>query len=212
MIQRVVSQDGLVNPRSVEREEESRFNFLRYSHIFASLVREILEVKFLQEVCPYPLTLSQFHLLKVITLNGCHQTGEMASVLGVSAPAITKNIDKLERHGLIVRSPSKTDRRATLLSPSAKGRHLVHKYEDLKAERLAPVLEDFSLQELEQLTEFLKRFSLRLIQQEDTDGGLCLRCAAYCEEGCPIGVIRGGCPYCKTREARVDEGTAEAVS
>ena len=212
MLQHIGSQDTLSSSQATEREEENRFNLLRYSHIFASLVHEVLEVKFLQEVCPYPLTLSQFHLLKVITLNGRHQIGEMASVLGVSAPAITKNIDKLERHGLIVRSPSKKDRRATWLSPSAKGRRLVHKYEDLKAARLAPILEDFNPQEIEQLTELLKRFSLRLIQQEDTDGGLCLRCAAYCEESCPIGMRRGGCPYCKTREMRVGEGAAAAVS
>jgi DNA-binding MarR family transcriptional regulator len=191
----------------MDQQEEWRFNFLRYSHIFASLVREILEVKFLREISPYPLTLSQFHLLKVITLNGHHQVGEMANVLGVSPPAITKNIDKLERQGLLVRSPSKGDRRATLLSPSAKGRRLVQKYEDLKAERLAPVLEEFSPEELDRLAQLLKRFSLSLIKKEDAGGGLCLRCAAYCEEDCPVGLIRGGCPYQRIRGARASGAT-----
>ncbi len=53
-----------------------------------------------------------------MTLNGRHQAGELAEFLGVSAPAATKNIDKLERFGLVVRSPSKGDRRATQLSAS----------------------------------------------------------------------------------------------
>jgi DNA-binding MarR family transcriptional regulator len=211
MPQRAAYLSSLASPPSNGNghKAERHFDFLRYSHIFASLVREILEVKFLREVSPHPLTLSQFHLLKVITLNGHHQAGEMANVLGVSPPAVTKNIDKLERHGLIVRSPSKGDRRATLLSPSAKGRRLVQKYESLKADRLAPVLEAFSSEELEQLSELLERFSLNLIKQEDSGGGLCLRCAAYCVEGCPVGLIRGGCPYQRIREGHASAGVAE---
>jgi DNA-binding MarR family transcriptional regulator len=188
-----------------------QFDFLRYTHIFASLVREILEIKFLKEASSYPLTLSQFHLLKVIALNGDHQVGEMANILGVSPPAVTKNIDKLEKLGLIIRTPSKGDRRATLLSPSAKGRRLVHKYEGLKADRLGPVLEGFNAEELDRLTLLIKRFSLRLIKQEVSGGGLCLRCAAYCELGCPVGEIHGGCPYQQLVGERVREGATKEV-
>jgi DNA-binding MarR family transcriptional regulator len=206
MPQRVAIRESSASSQSNGngQREETQFDLLRYSHIFSSLVREILEVKFLKEITPHPLTLSQFHLLKVITLNGHHQVGEMASVLGVSAPATTKIIDKLERHGLIVRSPSKGDRRATLISPSAKGRRLVQKYEALKTDRLTPVLQEFSSEELEQLAGLLKRFSLGLIGKEDSKGGLCLRCAAYCEAGCPVGVIRGGCPYQKVIDGRAN--------
>jgi DNA-binding MarR family transcriptional regulator len=212
MPHRVRFQQRSAGSRSSGNGKADRFDLLRYSHIFASLVREILEVKFLREISPHPLTLSQFRLLKVITLNGHHQAGEMANVLGVSPPAITKIIDKLEQEGLITRVPSKGDRRATLVSPSAKGRRLVQKYEDLKTDRLGPVFQEFSSEELDGLTQLLKRFSLGLIQQEDASGGLCLRCAAYCEEGCPVGVIRGGCPYQKSREARAIGGAAEAAS
>jgi hypothetical protein len=67
---------------------------LRYSHIFASTVREILESKLLREASPLPLSLSQLHLLKLMTLNGRHQVGELAGFLGVSPPAATKSVDK----------------------------------------------------------------------------------------------------------------------
>ena len=183
--------------------------FLRSSHVFASVVREILEAKFLQEVCPAPLTRSQFHLLKVIGLNGTHQVGELASFLGMSPPAATKNIDKLERLGLIVRNPSKGDRRATLLSASAKGRRLVRKYESLKTERLAPVLREFNMRELDSFSRLLERFSVSLLNTEAPGNGYCLRCGAYIEQDCPVGRIRGGCPYLKTRDAR--KGAAGAV-
>lgn len=176
--------------------------FLRYSHIFASAVREILESKLLKDSSPLPLTLSQFHLLKLMSFDGHHQVGEVADFLGVSPPAATKNIDKLEGLGLVTRTPSKGDRRATLLSASPKGRRLVRKYEELKAARLAPVLDHFTREELESLSDLLRRFSVSLFELEAPRDGSCLRCAAYIESNCPVGQIRGGCPYQMGRDAR----------
>ena len=178
---------------------------LRHSHIFASVVRDILEIKFLQEVTTDSLSLSQFHLLKLIVLNGRHQVGEVADFLGVSAPAATKNIDKLEQLGLVARSASKQDRRATLLAASRKGRRLVAKYEALKARRLAPIFQHFSVEELEQLARLLERFSLCVIRQEDPSDGLCLRCFAYYDDHCPVMKIRDGCAYQKIRQSRVPD-------
>ncbi len=177
------------------------FGLLRYSHIFASVVREILEIKLLNEVTSEPLTLSQLHLLKLISLNGKHQVGEVADFLGVSPPAATKNIDKLERLGLVARTPSKGDRRATLLESSRKGRELVQHYEELKEERLAPVLEAFTSEELSQLAYLLEKFSVNLIGAQDGDG-LCLRCSAYFDTRCAVRTLRYGCPYQKIIDAR----------
>ncbi|MFQ5805356.1 MAG: MarR family winged helix-turn-helix transcriptional regulator [Phycisphaerae bacterium] len=175
---------------------------VRYSHIFASAVREILEAKLLREVTSFPLTVSQFHLLKLMAFNGRHQLGEVADFLGVSPPAATKNVDKLEGLGLVVRRPSKGDRRATLLSVSPKGRRLVRKYEELKVTRLSPVLESFRPEEIEQLSQLLERFALALLCLEASESEFCLRCAVYIESGCALGQIHGGCPYQKARQTR----------
>jgi len=188
--------------------DERQFRFLRYSHIFASVVREVLEAKFLKEVTPHSLTLLQFHLLKLISLNGDHQVGEIASFLGVSAPAATKNIDKLERLGLVARTPSKGDRRATLLSASNRGRRLVQKYENLKANRLEPVLQEFEHDELNEFSQLLERFSMRLLKHEESADDLCLRCSAYCDDNCPVAKVRGGCLYQKVRGTHANEGAA----
>jgi DNA-binding MarR family transcriptional regulator len=172
---------------------------LRYSHIFSSAVREILEAKLLAEVSTHSLTLPQFHLLKLISINGQHQVGEVAEFLGVSSPAASKNIDKLERLGLLTRTPSKGDRRATLLSANPKGRELVRRYEVMKAERLAPILERFKPAEIDQLSHLLERFSVLLFDHEKSGDGFCLRCAAYVEEHCPVGHVVGNCPYERIR-------------
>jgi DNA-binding MarR family transcriptional regulator len=172
---------------------------LRNSHIFASAVRDILETRLIREVCPYPLTLSQFHLLKLMALNGEHHVGDIAAFLGVSTPAATKNIDKLERHGLVVRAPAPDDRRSTVLSVSPVGRRIVVNYEELKSARLYPLLDRFDAGELDAFADLLERISLSLLDLDPESGGPCLRCAAYLSADCRVGEARGGCPFIKDR-------------
>lgn len=179
---------------------------VRYTHIFASAVREVLELKLLRETTPLPLTLSQLHLLKLMTYDGQYQVHEVADFLGVSAPAATRNVDKLESFGLIIRSPVKGDRRATQLTVSEKGRLLIRKYEEIKTVRLKPVLESFDAEEIEQLSDLLKRFAVCLLKLEGVQREFCLRCDAYIESDCPVGQIHGGCPYRKAKEAHAEKG------
>lgn len=188
-----------------------RRRLLRSSHVFTAVVREILETKLLREASPLPLTVPQFNLLKLMTHNGRHYVGEVADFLGVSPPAATKNIDKLEHLGLVVRTPSEGDRRATLLSVSPKGRRLVRQYDELKTQRLARVLEQFSPEEIERLSDLLDRFAVTLMDLEGAALGSCLRCAADVDAACPISETRGGCPYLKGRTERA-RGVARQYS
>jgi hypothetical protein len=62
-----------------------------------------------------------------------------------------------------------------------------------------------------QFKDLLERFAISLLEHEPPDEGFCLRCAAYVELGCPVGRVRGGCPYQKFHAAAVKppaEGTA----
>lgn len=200
-----MTQAGLASSRSSTRVPDGNgrdevFRLLRYSHIFASVVREFLELQLLHEVSDEDLSLSQLHLLKLITLDGEHQMGQVAEFLGISPPAATKNIDKMERLGLVSRIPSTGDRRATLLQPSRQGRKLVSRYEALKEDRLAPVLEGFNKKELKQMADLLERFSLRLIHAQEPMSQICLRCSAYYDEHCPIPHLQNGCPYKQIRQ------------
>jgi DNA-binding MarR family transcriptional regulator len=194
------------------RESARLHRFLRYSHVFSSAVREIMESRYLNEVTAHSLTLPQFHLLKLITLNGHHQVGEVAEFLGVSSPAASKNIDKLEGLGLVSREHSKGDRRAILLTSSLKGRRLVRKYEELKAQRLEPVLAHFRPEQIDEMAHMLERFSVLLFDKEKSEEGFCLRCAAYCEQSCPVGHVLGNCPYERIRSRGRAANGAEEVS
>jgi DNA-binding MarR family transcriptional regulator len=188
--------------RAPDPPAPNRYQLVRCSHLFASSVREALEEQPLRRATPLPLTLSQFHLLKLIARNGRHQVGQVADFLGVSAPAATRNVDKLERLGLLARVPSQGDRRATLLAVSPKARRLVRDYERAKRERLAPVLASFQPEEIHQLSALLERFAVALYSRERNADGACLRCAAYLDAQCPIARARGHCPYREPEAAR----------
>lgn len=183
---------------------------IRYSHIFGSAVRELLEVKLLAEIGADHLSLPQLHLLQLITLNGQHQIGQVADFLGVSPPAATKNVDKLARLGLVTRTRSLHDRRATLLAASPKGSELIERFQALKLRRLAPVLDEFDAEELLRLEGYLERFSTALIRSEGSIEGLCLRCSAHFDAGCPIRHFHDGCPYQKLAAVERGQSTPEA--
>jgi DNA-binding MarR family transcriptional regulator len=179
--------------------EGNLLGLLRQTHIFASTVREILEVKLLREVSEAPLSLPQLQLLKLMVRDGEHQASEVAHFLGVSPPAATKNIDKLEGLGLVHRRRSTGDRRATLLSASSEGRRLVEEYERRKELLLRPVLERFRPEELTQLTSLLERFAISLLEHETPEAGFCARCCGYVEAGCPVEWLLGDCAFRKLR-------------
>ena len=132
--------------------------------------------------------------------------GDAADVLGVSAPAATKNIDKLERYGLVVRGAPAGDRRATPLGASPEGRALVRHYDELKAERVAPILAQHAPETIGALADLLERFAVALLQLERSTDACCLRCAAYIDVACPVGRERGGCPYLRARAAPAARG------
>jgi len=200
---------GLSNRQSRNHKGEvDILHLLRCSHIFSSVIHDVLEVKLLQEATTLPVNPSQFLLLKLLCSNDHHQVGEVASVLGVTPPAATKSIDKLERLGLVVRTRSKEDRRATLLTVSPQGRRLVRRCERLRQAHLVPAIERFDVGEIAQFANLLQRFSVALLNLEQDEDTFCLRCAAHIEDDCKIGQSLGYCPYKRTCATR-DRGGVE---
>jgi DNA-binding MarR family transcriptional regulator len=169
------------------------YRFLRYGHVLRSLLREFLEEDFLRQVCPHRLTRSQFCFLKLIAANADLQVGELARSIGVSAAATSKNLDKLERLGLVTREASSEDRRAILLSASDAGKKLVADYEVLKAARLMPVIDALGQAKTEQLCELLEEVCVGMLERTVNTRGSCLRCAGYFSPSCSFEKLQGVC-------------------
>jgi DNA-binding MarR family transcriptional regulator len=172
---------------------EGFYRFLRYGHILSSLLREFLETSFLDQLVPFRLTRSQFCFLKLIAANTDLQVGELAWSLGVSPASSSKNIDRLEELGLVVRETSPTDRRATLLSASSAGRNLVCEFERLKAARLAPVIAELGEEKTAELCDLLQDVCLKLLEQHAVPDAPCLRCAGYFRQDCAVEELQGEC-------------------
>ena len=183
-------------------------DFSRYGHILSSLLREFLESSFLDQLSPYSLTRSQFCFLKLIAGNSELQVGELARCLGVSPAASSKNLDRLEELGLVVRETSTEDRRATLLSASPEGRRLVDEFERLKASRLAPVIEELGEERTEAFCDLLRDVCLGLLERTTVPDAPCMRCAGYYRPDCAV----EGAPGRVRPEAAARLGIASAIS
>lgn len=68
-----------------------------------------------------------FAILSAITKDGKTTPASLASFIGIDPAAITRHLDRLERQELLVREPSKTDRRSVKLKLTRKGSRLVPK-------------------------------------------------------------------------------------
>ncbi len=186
------------------------YRFLRSGHVLRSLLREFLEEDFLQQVCRHRLTRSQFCFLKLITANSDLQVGELARCLGVSPAASSKNLDRLERLGLVCRETSGQDRRAILLKASADGVELVRDYESLKAARLEPVIDSLGREKTQQLCDLLEEVCVAMLARAENPRETCLRCAGYYRSDCAFERLQGKCALRPRRGDGLDETGVEA--
>lgn len=179
------------------------YRFLRTGHVLRSLLREFLEEDFLNQVCRHRLSRVQFCLLKLVTATSDLQVGQLARCLGVSPAASSKNLDTLERMGLVSRETAGHDRRGIVLRASRKGRELVRTYERLKRERLAPVLDELGRDKTVQLCELLEEVCGAMLARADNPRETCLRCTGYYMPRCTFEQHHG---VCALRPRAADDG------
>lgn len=89
------------------------------------------------------LTTSRTHLLWILGAAGPSTQKSLATALSVSARNVTGLVDGLVGSGHVSREPHPTDRRATLVTPTAKGeaviRSLIDSHEELAHQLLGHV-------------------------------------------------------------------------
>jgi len=176
-------------------QEDAVLSFLHNAHIFASTMREIMGDEYLRRTSDFQISYPQFELLRLIERTDRHQVREMAAFLGVSQAAASRNVDKLVRLGLVTRETRPDDRRAVSLYLTGRGRGVVRKYDELKEEKMQSVLEVLSEDQVEALTLGLGTVALRILQEEEDPGHVCMKCSAYSVDNCPVESLADGCIY-----------------
>ena len=80
-----------------------------------------------QALSPFSLTFSRYEALALLSFarNESMAMARMGERLQVHPTSVTSTIDRLERDGLVTRSPHPNDRRATLATLTPKGRRVL---------------------------------------------------------------------------------------
>jgi DNA-binding MarR family transcriptional regulator len=97
--------------------------------------------------------------------NGPRTHGALSRDLVVSTGAMTNRLDKMERTGLVARSPDPSDRRGVLLELTDEGRQRLDDYIDLAARRERELLSALNHDEKQELNRLLRKL-LAALQAE----------------------------------------------
>lgn len=97
---------------------------------------------------------------------GRHITvNELASVLGVTMPSVSRMLKNLESRGLIVRETDKECRRNTFVYISDKGLKLFEENEKIVKQCVNKIAKLFTKTEIEQLLDYRKRIE-KVLEEE----------------------------------------------
>lgn len=108
------------------------------------------------------LTLPQFALLNQLVNHGTLSMTEVSGRLGITKPAVTNLVDRLENGKCLKRLPHSKDRRVSLLEIQARGEQIVRNIQAQILPVLLKTLDQFSAQEKETIAKFYSLLSKTL--------------------------------------------------
>jgi len=99
--------------------------------------------------------------LCLMLLHGPAPAGRLAELTGLTTGAVTGVIDRLEKGGFVRREVDPADRRKVIVVPDAGrvDRDLFPHFPSLKRAAAQQFYDDFSIAELERISEFLSRLA-----------------------------------------------------
>jgi DNA-binding MarR family transcriptional regulator len=187
--------------------------FLGSAHVFSSAVNEVVEKRLLEEVAGHSLTLSQFKLLKMVSLTDAQTITDVALFLGVSNAAASKAVDKLVRRKLLRREEGHPDRREIRLSLTEGSRRYLAAYDERLRRRLAQIFRQFPSADLKRTARLLDRLSAGLVDHAAKPDEVCLQCGIYFRDRCLVRqLVKRNCFYLRnTRHEKRQPGNGHAA-
>lgn len=134
---------------------------------FAETMSSLMTEQFQRHLAEMDLTLLQSQLLRILR-HGARPTGQLATALRISPPAVTQLTDRLIRKGLIERQASPDDRRTVLIALSNKGKRLEDKFRDLRGQIISHALARLDEAKQEQIMSALEELLHALREYEAT--------------------------------------------
>ena len=101
------------------------------------------------------LTPERLDILHLLVSEGPKTINQLADCESVSAPAITRTIKALEKHGYVIKSRSKTDQRVVFVAPTRKSQHIIESLRIQQHKWINEALSGISDKELEVIKQGL---------------------------------------------------------
>lgn len=102
---------------------------------------------------------SAYGILCQLVDEGPQRVGALAGVFGLDPSTITRQVQALERAGLVARRVDQEDRRASILELTDEGRSALQRTRTYRRERFEQVLADWPQEDRDQLARLLERFN-----------------------------------------------------
>ena len=104
------------------------------------------------ELLSLDLTMGQFKAMVTVTTSGPQPVGELGRRLGISEPAASLLVDRLEERGLAARKRDQQDRRRTMVTATAAAEELASRLREGRGEHVLRWLGSLTDEELAGLT------------------------------------------------------------
>jgi len=102
---------------------------------------------------------TEFRILRLLHEKGSTSMARLSGDTGLSQPAITSSIDKLESHGLVKRDRDSKDRRVINIAITSKGQSLFRRGLKIHSRFVRGSLGKLSDSELSQLSSMMKKLA-----------------------------------------------------
>ncbi|PPK94192.1 DNA-binding MarR family transcriptional regulator [Kineococcus xinjiangensis] len=90
---------------------------------------------------------------------GSARPSDLAAFFGIGKPTLSRQVQLLERLGLVTRTDDPSDRRAVVLALSETGRAQVHSAREARRRQLREIIADWDEADVEQFATFLHRLT-----------------------------------------------------
>jgi DNA-binding MarR family transcriptional regulator len=109
-------------------------------------------------------------LFKLAVQGDSLRVTDLAELLGVDTPTVTRKVQQLERDGMVVRQTDPDDRRVSRIRLTPAGHRTIERMRRARRVWLEQVLHDWGDDDLSTLADLLSRFAENLEQDLDEAG------------------------------------------
>lgn len=141
--------------------EELEDQILNASRIMVNILAESLLREREEQI-----TVPQFRVLDMI-YNHIDKPAQIAAMLGITPPAVTSLLERLEEKGCLRRTPGREDRRRVELALTPMGERLVRKVNAHRKRYLKAVLERMNAEARRDLERSLREFVSAYIRAKE---------------------------------------------